>query len=457
MAKSDVPFGSEFSPSQVDLPDLLEIAATSAGDPHDFENRVYENYFQGYHTSERNRRKLANNTKLAMTAYGIINADSSLTKLGKRLRTAANKPDMLYAELARHILLNLRGWSIIQCVEDMAAAGEPLSLNNLRRWLGDRGVRFPRGGKHASVMRLWLEKAGVVQHKSWRVNPGKAESILGTTLGETDRLATLSPNQRSYLKTLANMEVPGPHRSSEIERLATAVYGTRFDEKNLPKAVLYPLRDAGYIAIERGTREPGRGAKPFLVKSTEKLRDEVLLPILDQIERQVGSDMRPLLRKPLAGILDELSSSNRHVRGLALEALAFKLMRLVDLDYVATRLRGVATGGAEVDLVFESARLVFTRWQVQCKNVQAGVTLDDVAKEVGLTHMLKSNAVAVVSTGGISDDARQYANSVMRDSNLAVILIDRTSLDLVKDRPAQIVDVLTEQAQHAMKLKTLQL
>lgn len=31
MQKSDLPFGSEFSPSQIDLPELLELAMTHAG------------------------------------------------------------------------------------------------------------------------------------------------------------------------------------------------------------------------------------------------------------------------------------------------------------------------------------------------------------------------------------------------------------------------------------------
>lgn len=58
-------------------------------------------------------------------------------------------------------------------------------------------------------------------------------------------------------------------------------------------------------------------------------------------------------------------------------------MRLIDLDYVTTRLGGSATGGGEVDVIFESTRLVFSRWQIQCKNT-ARVGLDNVAKEVGL-------------------------------------------------------------------------
>src|SRR5439155_6996871 len=110
--------------------------------------------------------------------------------------------------------------------------------------------------------------------------------------------------------------------------------------------------------------------------------------------------------------------------GLALEALAFKLMRLIDLAYVATRLRGTATGGAEVDLIFEASRLVFSRWQVQCKNTSR-VSLDDVAKEVGLTHFLKSNVIVIVSTGQIGPEARRYANKVMTDSNLCIVMVDK--------------------------------
>lgn len=149
-----------------------------------------------------------------------------------------------------------------------------------------------------------------------------------------------------------------------------------------------------------------------------------------------------------------MRSEDRHVRGLALEALACKLMRLIDLAYVATRLRGSATGGAEVDLIFESARLVFSRWQVQCKNTRR-VSLDDVAKEVGLTHLLHSNVVVMVSTGRIGDEARRYANKIMADSNLCIVMVDGDDLDHIEARPATVVDVFNREARHAMDLKKL--
>lgn len=350
------------------------------------------------------------------------------------------------------------GVTLVQCVQDMHAAGEQVDLPKLREWLAERGIIFPRGGRHPSTMRLWLGEAGVFIGKSWRVDEARLQEVLGVPLGEVEVLAQLSREQRAYLKTLANIDGPGPFMSNAIEKLAAKVYGVKFNEKNLPKQVLYPLRDKGYITLKRSTKEEGRGARWSWVTPTPKLEADLILPLLDQLEQQIGAEMRPLLRKPLTEIVTELQVEDRHIRGLALEALAFKLMRLIDLRYVATRLRGPATGGAEVDVVFENSRLVFSRWQVQCKNVAGGVTLDDVAKEVGLTHMLKSNVIVMVSTGSIGPDARRYANKIMQDSNLCIIMIDRPDIQTVADNPhnpAVIVDILDREARHAMPLKTL--
>jgi site-specific DNA-methyltransferase (cytosine-N4-specific) len=254
----------------------------------------------------------------------------------------------------------------------------------------------------------------------------------------------LTPEQKAFVKSLVNQGEQASYFSNDIERLASAAYGVKFNEKMLPKTVLYPLRDAGYLTLERGSKAPGRGAKPFLVYPTEKLRREVILPVLKQLEAQVHSDLRPLLRKPLSEILDELNDKNTHIRGLALEALAFKLMRIIDLNYVATRLRGAMTGGAEADLIFESDRLVFSRWQIQCKNTSS-VRLDDVAKEVGLTHILKSNVIVMVSTGEIGPAARKYANKIMTDTNLAVIMIDRTDVESIAKNPSFIIHALNRE------------
>lgn len=456
MPRSDLPFGSEFSPSQISLPRLLEFSLEAEGDWHVFEDKIRAEFFESHATNEYNRRKLANNAKLGMQAYGIVDREgASLTDFGRSLYDLRTDDFALYSALGRRILRHLHGAALVQCVLDMQAAGEDVTLLSLRRALGERGIHFPRGGKHPSIMRLWLEKAGVFRD-GWRVDQTRFESLLGASLGELDSLASLSQEQRSFLRALVSLGTEGQHTSNDIERLANRLYGTRFDEKNLPKQVLYPLRDTGFIVLERGTREPGRGAKPFLVKATEQLRTEVLLPLLEQLEQQIGAEQAALLRKPIAEIMGDLTADSKHTRGLALEALAFKLMRLLDMRYVATRLRASASGGAEVDLIVESARLVFSRWQLQCKNTRY-VALDDVAKEVGLVQMLKSNVIVVVGTGRIAEPARKFARKVMADTNLCVVLVDGEDITRICENPSRIVDVFEREAKEAMRLKRLEI
>ncbi len=208
--------------------------------------------------------------------------------------------------------------------------------------------------------------------------------------------------------------------------------------------------------IETTKTGNGNGAQTILVAPTQKLVNEIVEPMLKRLASQADPRVVALLRQPLGRILSDLDSSDRHVAGLALEALAFKLMRLLDMDYIATRLRAAQTGGAEVDLVFQSTRLVFTRWQIQCKNA-ARMSIDDVAREVGLTHLLKSNAVVVVTTGTVEAEARRYANEVLVDSSLAIVLIDGADLKTIADSPTCIVRIFEREARHAMELKKLEI
>jgi site-specific DNA-methyltransferase (cytosine-N4-specific) len=304
------------------------------------------------------------------------------------------------------------------------------------------------------MMRLWLAKAGIFVGTRWQVDEIRLQAVLGIRPEQFEVLAELTAEQRAFVRALANTGVMTPQPANEIAHLAAATYGVKFPEKSLPKLVLDALVNAGYIEVEKTTS--GRGAKPFLVTPTSRLVADIIEPLLDQLATQTDPKLRRLLKKPLKDILDEVRSDDRYVAGLALEALAFKLMRLVDMEYLATRLRGTATGGAEVDLVFQSTRLVYSRWQIQCKNT-ARVALDDVAKEVGLTSFLKSNAIVMVSTGDIGNEARRYANSIMSTTNLAIVMLDGNDLKRIMAHPASIVDAFEREAQSAMRLKKLEI
>ena len=63
----------------------------------------------------------------------------------------------------------------------------------------------------------------------------------------------------------------------------------------------------------------------------------------------------------------------------------------------------------------------------------------------------------MISTGRIGNEARRYANRIMADSNLCIIMVDGDDLALIEIKPAAIVDVFAREARHAMDLKELSL
>ncbi|MCZ8285439.1 MAG: hypothetical protein O9353_08265, partial [Bacteroidia bacterium] len=305
--RSDLPFGSEFSPTVIEFPHLLDLVQQHQSDWRSLEAAILAKYFSKHAARPEdesdktyNRAKLANNCKLGLIAYGIIDRDGAFTTVGEKLYGLRGDEAALYDELARHILLNLRGMTLVQCLQDMVAAGEEITLDTLRDALAERGVHFPRGGKHPSMMRLWLAKAGVIIGSRWQVNPIRLRAVLGVDPSDFPALARFSPQQRSFLLALANTGITTPQPANEIARLAAATYGVRFPDKSLPQQVLNALKDAGYIDATKTTT--GRGAKPFLVTPTPKLKAEILGPLLDQLKGQVDPKLLELLTKPLAEI-----------------------------------------------------------------------------------------------------------------------------------------------------------
>ena len=242
MKKSDLPFGSEFSPSQIELPVVLDMPAetTRPGDRVRLPKQPSRAaYFEGHKrfSDYNRRRKLMNNTPGSrMIAYRIIDREANLTDFGKELLNLKDDEPTLYDRLAKHILLNLHGMTLVRCIQDMVAAGETVNLTTLREGLAARGVHYPSGGKHPSMMRLWLAKAGVFVGGRWQVDPFRVEDILGLNPDEFEVLADLTPKQRAFLRALANTGTSEPQPANEIAKLAAATYGVKFPEKTLAQA-----------------------------------------------------------------------------------------------------------------------------------------------------------------------------------------------------------------------------
>ncbi len=454
MPKSAIPTGSQFSPSQVNLARLLELAVMHAGNRAALMKAIYEEFFPG-----RKRRagtwKLADNTQLGMRAYGLLEEDAAtLTSLGRALYDLRKDDARLYAALARHVLLDLHGVDVVETVTDMLRGGHRVTVPDIARNLSERGLYVPEGGTHLNSMKQWLEKAGLFV-EGWRIDERRYQELLGVSTKELDSLAGLNELQRAFARAFARLSVD-EMPSNKVADYASELYGVKFSAKGLPGQVLNALEAAGLVTTVKATS--GRGAKPHIVRATPKLRSEVLESIFAALESAGGDPRyRRLVRMSFAEILAGLRSKNTHEKGLALEALAFYLSRLIDLHFVAWRRRSADTAGVEVDVIVEGMRLIFSRWQIQCKNTKS-VGIDDVAKEVGVaTVRLKSNVIMVVTTGRFSSTARDYARDVMEQTSLNVVLLDGADLEEISKLPTEITRLLKREAENAMRIKKLHL
>ena len=298
--KSDLPFGSEFSPSQIELPELLVLAQIHSGNVAALQEAIQSKFFaQHGGGSPKNQKTLAMNCRLGMKAYGVIDENATLTDFGNQLLVLKGDPRKLYEALARHILLNLHGMRLIQCIREMTAAGEEVNLTTLRSGLAERVIHYPPGGKHPSMMRLWLHKAGIFPGDRWQTDDTKLTAVLGTPSDDFAVLEGFTPEQRAFLRALANTGLTTPQPANEIARLVSATYGVHFPEKSLPKLVLNALVATGYIKATKTTK--GRGAKPFLFSPTEKLKSDIIEPFFSQIKDQFDAPVHRLLKKPVSG------------------------------------------------------------------------------------------------------------------------------------------------------------
>lgn len=449
--KSDLPNSSQFSPVQTDLTDLLGVVKASQPDRRKITQAIADKFFVG-------DLPKAKNTIYAMSEYGLVDkptedqSHASLTILGESLANKAARGliDDLYTEFAQHILTQLHGLDLITCAGDLAIRGETITKAHIVKELRARGIYHPPNGTHANGMRQWLEQAGLVKDGGWIADPDRLKSLLGgVSVDELETYAGLTREQTAYAKAFARLNVEKAY-SNKVATYATSLYGVEFPEGSLPQSVLFPLCEAKLITATKTTG--GRGAKPYVIHPTDKLKNELIEPLLNALERSVGLKYRKLVRMRYQDVLRDLKDVNKHVKGLALEALAFYFARLLRLDFVQWRLRSSQTGGGELDVVMESSNLIFSRWQIQCKNTKEA-SLEDVAKEVGLAQVIKGNVIMVVTTGKVGPVARQFAEKVMRETNLYVALIDGNDLRTLRDAPADIADIMNKQAQGAMALK----
>jgi len=232
-----------------------------------------------------------------------------------------------------------------------------------------------------------------------------------------------------------------------------SVYTIRLTTKNLVKDILEPLKQLGLIETRKTTT--GRGAKPHDVRLTEKGKNDILEPLIKNLADL--TEMTSLdLNQPFENVVAQLSVDDKYIRGIALELFAVWIIRLLGLRFSKWRLRHYeATGGGEVDVLAASDKVMYNRWQIQCKNVKSSVGVDVIAKEVSLTFLTKADVAMVVTTGHFASDAVNYANQVTDNSRYYIILLEGDDVQRIVEDRTRIIDILNLKARRTFAKREL--
>ena len=441
-----LPYGTQFSPNQIELSQLLQLIADNEGDDSaPLITAIAATFFATNAAAQQ--RNMAGNCKNALVSYGIMEIGGGVhfTEFGRQLHSIRDESEQCET-LVKHILKNLNGMVFIDTLRSMKRNGERINKETV-----SQKFDLSPTSNHVPVMKLWLNKAGVLQ--AWRIDEHRLSELTELTETEFRLLKTLSSEQYYFLRALCNTNTLELQKAADIRRLATATYGISFGQSNFSQAVIQPLQQKGLIEVHRATEGPG--ARTPLIKMTELTMREIVLPTLQQLEGKTESEVVEHLQKPLSELREDMNAESTYMRGLALEAFAIKIMRIIGLDFIQTRLKGSETAGAEVDVLFDSSRLLYTRWQVQCKNTNR-VSLDQIAKEVGLSHVLRTNAIVIITTGTVSEAAREYANQIMRAMNLCIIMVEGSDVDAIIAEPTKILDIFNRESLNAKHIKVFE-
>jgi hypothetical protein len=455
-------YGDQFDPEKYALTDLLQLCVDNAPDRDKLQTEIRTKYFEGHGRDpaqrEENSAKMAMNCVLSLNAYDLISLyndgkNYTVSKLTHELLARKNDLKAVYRHFAIHILTNLEGLLLARLIENIRARGEQVTLEYLGEELNDLGLKIPPNSTYISTMREWLAQAGVFRSTGYELNWDVIYDLLKVDADTIDKLYKLTPEQKHFLLSLINLNVQEFTPSNKIAEHTRSVYKIRLTTKNLVKDILEPLKNLGLIEAEKTTS--GRGAKPHLVKLTEKATQELLQPLIENLA-SVTELTSAALNRSFESVVADLKNADKNIRGIALELLAVWIIRLLGLRFSKWRLRHTeTTGGGEVDVLAASDKIIYNRWQIQCKNQKGSVGVDVIAKEVGLTFLTKADVILVITTSKFANDAVNYANQINDVSRYYVILLEDQDVKRIAEDRTRIVEILNIKARRTFAKREL--
>src|SRR6266478_6594725 len=447
-----VPYTQQFAPEPTPLRRLLPIIRQNLGKCAALKKAIASAFFKDSKTPD----KMAGNTLILLRVYGVIDTKCEITEFGKRLIDAQDAK-AAHELLAKHVLLNLDGIALVETLREMKSAGSKFRLVDVTEELAKRGFKVSDNSSDLSGVLNWLRGAGVL--KDYNVEEEKYAQLVGASTKTIEALKGLNVAQISFLRSMVALGIKDWTPHNEIVAHAETLYAGEafYNWKELDRMILQPLVKEGLIEVQKKPKstEGARGGKASEVKPTRRFEKEIAEPILEPMYKAAGfSKVREIASIPLAEVIKRVQQgANLDERARSLEILAVKICQLLDLDFMGLREtdENVVAGG-EVDAFMHSARLVYSRWQIQCK-ASDRITYEAIAKEVGVAEVSLATVILIVSTGKITDGADTYRKRIIGKGPLNIAIIDGESLEQIAKAPASIGPILRAQAEEAMNIK----
>lgn len=440
-----IPFSKQFSPKQVkSLGEFLRRIESSAGSKEAVLGAVHA-YVRPSHES----RVATYNAILAAYHYGLVApTHDGLTEFGRALLQLGSDEERMRL-LARHILLNLNGVELVLGLHKLGTAGRRLPKDRLAMYFTERGLASNRDGTDINAVGEWLEAAGVIEPGGWyRINEGVFADLADVDLSTVERLAGVSASNQAILEQLA-LQPGHASDSGEMQRLLAGRADIVIDGPAFVTRHLDPLVSAGLI--EKVPLGPGLRMRGTAFRGTPLFDKRVVAHLLERF-RSVGISVSgPELERLFSDLVHEVRhGETKDVRGRALELFALRLLHRLGLQKI--RFRPRPTNAEEIDGTAEGLAPVHTRWQVQCKNSRT-LDVDHVAKEVGVAVRNSSTVILLITTGFLSEPARDFARAVIRNSAYTILRIEGPDVDRLAQDEAELPKLLVREAKRAQAIR----
>lgn len=456
MVASDIPVGTGFSPNILDLREFLKLANSANGNRAEMERLVSEAPVRIKNPGKNLTRRMRQHPWEAAVQYELI--DESTRKPLPIVQDLLALPDpQIYERFAKHILTNCRGPEFVQGVKsflkEARAAGTAISADLMSQYFRTHGLNVTEHNTAINSMRMWLSKGGVYAWKGstmWDADEDVVKHLLGIDMDEIAAISGWSRDHIQLAKALCRMRPKGYVKAADVRLNAEQMLPHTLPRSS-NRILFKPLLEAQYITMQSAGTGGGKSAK---IATTSKFDADVFEPFLKNAHKMLKTAIFRLYGWDPGRIKTGLGSHSTTEKGMALEAYAIRVMRLMNLRFATWRQRSAATGGAEVDATFAGLLGgIPTRWQVQCKNTKTEVRLDDVAKEVGLVPLTKATHILVLSNQKFTRPAVKFAQDTMRESSITVFLIGGDDFKRVlEDGGVGLLHVIRKQALEALEL-----